>query len=133
MGVIVSKVYYKAVRPDGTDFRTGTIDYAAALGGKVTAPSAPRKGGYECCTDGVLHASVVPTETLIGGSWPCRLFEVTGRAVASEGHKRGFRSLTIVREIPAHRALGPQGAYIAALIERAAQLTAPEVRSLDAA
>jgi hypothetical protein len=23
--------YYKATRPDGTDFRTGTIDYAAAL------------------------------------------------------------------------------------------------------
>lgn len=25
--------YFKAVRLDGTDFRTGTIDYAAAMGG----------------------------------------------------------------------------------------------------
>lgn len=25
--------YFKAVRPDGTDFHSGTIDYADALGG----------------------------------------------------------------------------------------------------
>jgi hypothetical protein len=33
--------YYKATRPDGTDFRTGTVDYAAALasGEPVTHPA----------------------------------------------------------------------------------------------
>lgn len=122
--------YFKAVRPDGTDFFTGTIDYAAALGGEpVTLPKVlnPR-----CCTKDVLHASTVPTETFVGGSWPCRLFEVTGTPVAKNGHKRGFFSLAVVREIDAHRALGPQGEQVAALIDRAGRLTVDEAEKLDA-
>lgn len=123
--------YFKAVRPDGTDFRTGTIDYAAALGGEpVTLPEVPEP---ECCTSNVLHASTVPAETLVGGSWPCRLFEVTGTPVAEEGHKRGFFSLTVVREVDAHQALGPHGEQVAALIGRAGKLTVGEDEKLDAA
>lgn len=123
--------YFKAVRPDGMDFRTGTIDYAAALGGDpVTLPVVP---GPRCCTSDVLHASTVPTETLIGGSWPCRLFEVTGTPVAEEGYKRGFFSLTVVREVAAHQALGPQGEQVAALIDRAGKLTVGEAEKLAAA
>lgn len=123
--------YFKAVRPDGTDFRTGTIDYAAALGGEpVTLPEVPNP---ECCTSTVLHAATVPTETLIGGSWPCRLLEVTGTPMAQDGHKRGFFSLTVVREVDAHQALGPQGEQVAALIDRAGKLTVDESEKLDAA
>lgn len=123
--------YFKAVRPDGTDFYTGTIDYAAALGGEpVTLPVVPDP---ECCTSNVLHASTVPAETLVGGSWPCRLFEVTGTPVADEGHKRGFFSLTVAREVDAHQALGPHGEQVAALIDRAGKLTAGEGEKLDAA
>ena len=123
--------YFKAVRPDGTDFRTGTIDYAAALGGEpVTLPVVP---GPRCCTSDVLHASTVPTETLVGGSWPCRLLEVTGTPVAQDRHKRGFFSLTVVREVDAHQALGPQGEQVAALIDRAGKLTVDESEKLDAA
>lgn len=123
--------YFKAVRPDGTDFRTGTIDYAAALGGEpVTLPVVPDP---ECCTSNVLHASTVPAETLVGGAWPCRLFEVTGTPVAEEGNKRGFFSLTVVREADAHQALGPQGEQAAALIDRAGKLTVGEAKKLDAA
>ena len=122
--------YFKAVRPDGTDFRTGTIDYAAALGGEpVTLPVVPDP---ECCTSNVLHASTVPAETLLGGSWPCRLFEVTGTPVAEEGQKRGFFSLVVVREVDAHQALGPQGEQVAALIGRVGKLTVGEAEKLVA-
>lgn len=124
----MSATYFKAVRPDGTDFRTGTINYAAALGGDpITLPVVPDP---RCCTSDVLHASTVPTETLIGGFWPCRLFEVTGEPVAEKGDKRGFFSLTVVREIDAHQALGPQGEQVAALIARAGKLTASEAEKL---
>lgn len=123
--------YFKAVRPDGTDFYTGTIDYAAALGGEpITLPEVPDP---ECCTSTVLHASTVPTETLVGGSWPCRLLEVTGTPVAQDGHKRGFFSLAVVREVDAHQALGPQGEQVAALIDRAGKLTVGEAEKLATA
>lgn len=123
--------YFKAVRPDGTDFRTGAIDYAAALGGEpITLPEVPDP---ECCTSTVLHASTVPTETLVGGSWPCRLFEVTGTPVAQDWHKRGFFSLAVAREVDAHQALGPQGEQVAALIDRAGKLTVGEAEKMAAA
>lgn len=123
--------YFKAVRPNGTDFHTGTIDYAAAMGGEpVTLREVP---GPRCCTSDVLHASTVPTETLIGGSWPCRLFEVTGTPVAEKVYQRGFFSLTVVREVDARQALGPQGEQVAALIDRAGKLTVGEAEKLAAA
>ncbi len=120
---MASKIYYKAVKVDGTDFYTGTVDYAGALEtGKALKRlsnnhGADGEGVYECCSDTVYHASDTPSETLIGGSWPCRLFEVTGKPVAVEGHKFGFRSLRVVREIEAWRALGPNGEAIVALLE----------------
>ena len=127
-------VYYKATRPDGTDFYSGTVDYADALAtGRWLRVRTPARDRYAVCTSDVLHASDTPTETLIGGSWPCRLFEVTGRPVAQVGRKYGFRSLTVVREVDAHLALGPQGVQVAALIERAGSLTADEVDRLAAA
>lgn len=111
------KTYFKATRPDGTDFYSGTVDYAGALAsGKPLKRLTNTAGWYECCSGTVYHAADVPSETLIGGSWPCRLFEVTGRPVAAEGHKYGFRSLRVVREIPAWQALGPNGEQVAAFI-----------------
>ena len=125
-------VYYKATRLDGFDFYTGkTINYADAVGGRVAVPN--RRGKAGCCTNSVLHASDMPTETLIGGSWPCRLFEVTGRPVAQKDHKFGFRSLRVVREVEAWQALGPQGREVAALVERATRLTLDEAERLAAA
>lgn len=128
------KTYYKATRPDGTDFYSGTVDYAGHL---ETGKPLPRKskeyGYFECCSQTVYHAADTPSETLIGGSWLCRLFEVTGRPVATEGHKFGFRSLRVVREIPAWQALGPNGEKVAALIERIRACTAAEIDQLGAA
>ena len=128
------KTYYKATRLDGTDFYTGSVDYVAALtSGKRVRVRTPVRAYYVCCTRHVFHASDVPTETLIGGSWPCRLFEVTGRPVAQERHKFGFRSLAVVREVESWRALGPQGREVAAFVERAKALTDDDARRLAAA
>lgn len=128
----MSETFWKATRPDGTDFYSGTVDYAAALtSGQPVA--VPEVDDPRCCTGAVLHASTVPAETLIGGSWPCRLFEVTGTPVAEEGHKRGFFALNVVREVVAHLALGPQGEHVAALIERAGHLGHQDIKALRAA
>jgi hypothetical protein len=124
------KLYYKATRPDGTDFYSGTVDYAGALefGKRLPRKSRPPTGEFACCTSDVYHAADVPTETLAGGSWPCRLFEVTGRPVAEEDHKYGFQSLRVLREIPAQLALGPQSEEVIALIERAKVFTSDQFR-----
>ena len=138
-------MFYKATRPDGTDFYTGTIDYAAALEtGKRVRPrewtrqqvtiSGERFGEWTTCSPGVLHASDAPAETLIGGGWPCRLFVVEGNPVIeANGHKYGFRQLHVTAELPAWQALGPNGQQVVALIERARILTATELDGLAAA
>ena len=127
-------VYYKATRPDGYDFATGTVFYEV---GKRVRPKPYPCEDARICGPGFLHAADVPAMTLAGGTWPCRLFEVTGRPVvgfdARHPHKGGFRQLTVLREIDAHLALGPNGRDVAAIIDRARALTPGEMRRLDAA
>ena len=129
-------IFYKATRPSGRDFRTGTVDYAGHLTGGQPLPPKPVQpnGLYALCSDQVYHASEVPSQTLIGGSWPCRLFEVTGKPVTmpTEDRKLGFTTLTVIREIEAWRALGPNGEQVAALIEQASRLTTSQVNELCA-
>lgn len=118
-------IYYKATRTDGTDFRTGTIDYAAALdSGNVLRHPDP-----DLTADASRYLSVatVPTDCT-GFSWPCRLFEVEAVGDVAEDdrfpNKRRVAALRVVRELPAHEALGPQGAEIVALIDRVGRPTA---------
>jgi len=126
--------YWKATRPDGTDFHTGTVDYAAALasGVPVTAPASDDCGFPG---PGWLHLATVPTEC-VGMSWPCRLFEVepvgTVWTDVHHPHKIGTTSVRVLREVDAHLALGPQGEQVAALIERCRSLTGDELERLDA-
>ena len=116
-------VYFKATQMDGRSFQ-GSPKVLYEVGATVVpAPQSTASGAPRICGPGYLHASDAEGETLIGGSWPCRLFEVTGTPVAGfdggeHRHKGGFLSLTVVREIEAHRALGPNGAQVAAFIER---------------
>lgn len=125
----MSTQFFKAVRPDGTDFRTGTIDYAAALGaGPITLPTVDDP---QCSTGDVLHASTVAAETLSCGSWPCRLFLVEGEPVAEKGHTRGFFSLRVMEEIDPHHALGPNGVQVARVIEEARSLTDDQERAIN--
>jgi hypothetical protein len=130
--------FFKATRPDGTDFRTGTIPYA--VGATVTHPITSRYSDMRPNDPATyLSVSVEPGESLVGGSWPCRLFRVepVGRTVkrtdGSLPYKRGCRALRVVEELPAHVALGPNGEQVAALIERAWTVTADEARRVDAA
>ena len=126
--------YYKATRPDGTDFRTGTVDYAAALrGGTVVEHSAfDRKGD----ASGYLSVSVSAADCT-GFTWPCRLFvvEPVGRAFRvgdNLPNKRAVRALRVVEERPAWEAFGPNGEAVVAVIDRARSLTGAEIESLRA-
>ena len=121
--------YYKATRIDGTSFHDAKT--AWAVGETVKIESRDRR--KTLCGRGILHAADAPAETLVGGSWPCRLFEVEGEPVEQEDHKFGFHELTVVRELPAWQALGPNGEAVAALIERAATITPEQAERLRAA
>ena len=127
-------VYYKATRPDGRDFYTGTVDYAAALASGEPLPEL--RGGAAFPGGGWYHLATVPTEC-VGMSWPCRLFEVepVGDMMMDNAHphKIGCRSVRVLREIEAHRVFGPQGEQVVTLIERCLTLSAAEVDRLAAA
>jgi hypothetical protein len=131
-------VYYKATRPDGLDFWTGTIAYrpGVTVGHPVSrcyADMRPNDPGT------YLSVSTEPGEVLTGGSWPCRVFRVdpVDRTVArTDGMypwKRGCVSVRVLEEVPAYVALGPNGERVAALVERVRRLTAEEATQLAAA
>ena len=126
--------YWKATQPDGTDFHTGTVDYAAALESGEHLPALSGKGSFPGL--GWYHLATVPTEC-VGMSWPCRLFEVepVGDVLMASAHphKIGATAVRVLAEVDAHVALGPQGVQVAAFIERCATLTADEVSRLNAA
>ena len=126
--------YFKATRPDGTDLRTGTIDYAAALAsGEVVRHPAKRVKDQPST---YLSVSVAPADCT-GFSWPCRLFRVkpVGRTLRATNlpNKRACSALRVIEELPAHMAFGPNGEAVVALIERTKRLTPDEGRSLAAA
>ena len=127
-------IYFKSTRTDGTDFYTGSVDYAAALASGEPLPEL--SGDVTFPGPGWYHLATVPTEC-VGMSWPCRLFEVepVGDVFMDNAHpyKVGARSVRVLREIDAHRVFGPQGEQVSALIERCRTLSAAEVDRLDTA
>lgn len=128
--------YYKAVQPDGTDFYTGAVQWAVPNGTVVRHPS--RTLGRKPHSH--LSVATVPTDCT-GMRWPCRLLTVEavgGYDVITPDpdlrpSKRASLAWRVTGEVDAHLALGPQGEYVAALIERASKLTADEARQSDAA
>ena len=124
-------MYYKATRPDATSFHDGTTLWQV---GRIVRHPSPNLG-LGLCSAGCLHVSDAPGETLVGGSWPCRLFEVEPRGdmIGSEDHKYGCTVVKVVRELPAWQALGPNGEAVAASIERCKTLTHDEAKRLDTA
>ena len=127
-------IFYKATDTNGTDFYTGSVNYAAALASGEPLPALSGKGPFPGM--GWYHLATVPTEC-IGMSWPCKLYEVEPvvdvRTDNAHLHKVGARSVRVLREIDAHRVFGPQGEQAAALIERCRTLSAVEVDRLAAA
>ena len=126
---------YKATRRNGQSFYDSSVVYEVGKTVSITEGARPNKP--QCCEAGVLHASNTPGEVLVGGSWPCRLFEVTGKPVCGldkeHPHKAGFFELKVVRELPAWQAFGPNGKLIVALINRIAKLTVKEASTMAAA
>ena len=136
--------YYKAVRPDGMDFRTGTVRWLPPVGDPmpgggmvVTHPTSRKRtdGG----ADGYLSVATVATECT-GMRWPCRLAVVEPTRAAAWTpdpgtlpSKRASWQWLVVAEIDAHQALGPQGREVAAIIDRARMLPADELRQWVAA
>ena len=103
--------YYKATRMDGTDFRTGTINYADALvsGEVIRHPATLVEGDAST----YLSVSVDPAQC-IGMEWPCRLFLVENagpEAITSArfSFKRCLSALRVVEEVPAEAVFGPDG------------------------
>ena len=127
--------WWKATRPDGTDFYTGTVDYAGALASGDPTPALSGSGPFP--GPGWYHLATVPTEC-IGTSWPCRLFEVEpdddlGDYRPRGAYKVGATAVRVLAEVDAHVALGPQGVQVAALIARCGTLTADDMARLGAA
>ncbi len=112
------KLYYKATRLDGLSFHASANSLRPRYlpGDRIVIPQGRR--APILCSPGVIRASDAPGETLIDGSWPCRLFEVRGTPVVRDRHKHGFYELESIREVEAWKALGPNGKQVAAFIER---------------
>jgi hypothetical protein len=126
------KTYFKACRPDGTDFRTGTIDY---LTGDTIAHPDYRKG-----VDAAHYLSVSTSAAdCTGFAWPARLLEVEAVGEVTTPHpsnlpnKRAVKAVRVVRVLPAWQLFGPNGEQVVALIEQAKTLTPEQSRALVAA
>ncbi len=120
------ETYYKAVRPDGTDFYSGRVLWDR-VGEIVRHPNPGSPGGE--VAKGYLSVSVSPTDCT-GMSWPCRLFEVepvegvpVWEPTPSLPSKRASHAWRVVRELPAYEALGPNGQEVAAFLDLLPTLT----------
>ena len=140
----MADTYYKAVHPDGGSFydpgfrwlpEGWTSGDPIPDGWTVVHPDYSPTSG-----DAGRYLSVATVATdCTGMRWPCVLLEVEPvgevRTPHPSGmpHKRAAAAWRVVRELPATDALGPQGAVVAALIERAGRLSVDEAKRLDAA
>ena len=120
------ETYYKAVRPDGTDFYSGNVLWDR-VGEIVRHPNPGSLGEHDA--RGYLSVSVSPADCT-GMKWPCRLFEVEpveGNPVwepdPSLPSKRASHAWRVVRELPAHEALGPNGVEVAVFLDLLLTLT----------
>ena len=129
--------YYKAIRPDGTSFHDPSFRWIPEAG-PVEGIVVTHRHPHDDDPSGWLSVATVPTDCT-GMVWPCRLMEVE----PVEGHpvtaprenlpnKRAASAWLVVRELPATDALGPQGAEVAAILDRTSRLTGDEARRLAA-
>ena len=123
------ETYYKAVRPDGTDFYSHRIRWDRV--GEIVRHPAPGSPGGEDAK-GYLSVSVSPTDCT-GMEWPCRLLVVepvdgvlVWEPTPSLPSKRASHAWRVVRELPAYEALGPRGVEVAAFLELLPTLTSAQ-------
>lgn len=127
-------IYYKAIRPDGFDFHTQTVDYGKAA--KSRSKKLKHPAGREAAVNASAYLSVatVPTDCT-GMKWPARLLEVEAVGPAWEPHvdlpnKRAVLEMKIIRELPAWQVFGAEGERIVKLIERFDARTPAETEAL---
>lgn len=127
-GAAVTTTYWKAVRPDGTDFYSGRVQWAPPAGHVgdwvVHHPTSSQIGNHAST---YLSVATVPTDCT-GMELPCRLLEVEAVGEVTEPnwalpHKRAGIEFRVLREAPATEALGPQGEHVAALISSIHDIT----------
>ena len=137
--------YYKAVRPDGMDFFSGTVRWLPPVGEPlpeggliVRHPTATTPSFGDDAAD-YLSVSTEPANCT-SMQWPCRLarVEATDAAVWTPDatalpDKRAAVVWLVTAEVDAWQALGPQGREVAAIIDRVRMLTTDELRQLGAA
>ena len=137
--------YWKAVRPDGTDFFSGKVRWLPPVGEPlpeggliVRHPTATTPNFGDDAAD-YLSVSTEPANCT-GMHWPCRLalVEAVDTAVWTPDatalpDKRASLAWLVTAEVDAWQALGPQGREVAAIIDRVRMLTTDELRQLDAA
>ena len=90
---------YKITRPDGTDFHSGTINYAKNIGKIVRVKDyAPASAGS--CAKG-LHACYKPLSAFgYNAKMPCRVFDVKGiERIHYGGNKSRYRALRVNSEV----------------------------------
>lgn len=122
---------YKAVRIDGTSFHDPTFRWVPATGDPVgtvvTHPNFSATGK----ADGYLSVSTEPADCM-GMEWPCRLLTVepVGDVLPDPRgeypHKRVGAAFRVTGERPAHEALGPNGAQVAAFLTLLPTLTSEQ-------
>jgi hypothetical protein len=123
---------YKATDVQGRSFHDPAVTWA--VGEVTTHPTSTAMVPNYAST--YLSASSEPADCN-GFVWPCRLFEVEPVGEVLDGmdypNKRAALAFRVVRELPGHDALGPNGAAVAAFILRCKRLTPDEARKLGAA
>lgn len=123
---------WKVTKPDGTTFY-GSPPLVAAEGVTLRPVERVRRQDRELCAAGLVHASPTPEQAARFGRWPFVLWECEGRPVLRGEEKAGFVSLRVVGQADVGLCFGPNGGDVVRLLDRAARLTADEVKLLDAA
>ena len=133
------ETYYKAVRPDGHDFYTGTVFWAVKPGEVVRHPTSSLPPDEWSSARDYLSVATVATDCT-GMKWPARLFEVEpvdGHPVGAPRHNlpymRAATAWRVVREVESRIALGPQEEVLAEFLDALRDLTDAEAEALAAA
>ena len=131
----MSETYWKAVRPDGTDFWTGTVRWLPKT--PLKRPHTVRHPSSTCAVredhSTSLAVSTDPTN-LPGALWPMRLCRVeqVEDIIITDAYKRQSVAWRVVEEVDPSIRFGPQGLHVATLIARVRAITAGEVGRFDA-
>ena len=89
---------YKLTRPDGTDFYSGTINYAENIG-KIIRVTDYDPASVGVCGRGI-HMSKNPNDCFIGSSIPCRAWIGKGiQRIAGDKRKSRYQAVKIMGEV----------------------------------